>query len=997
MQTTIGQILVNEALPEEYRDYGRVLDKGGTDDLLKHIARENPKLYREISHKLLQLGRHAAFDEGTTLRLRDIHSNVDKADLLAHVKQQEARINASSLSKEEKQEAREAVYFEVNEALKGMTMDAASSAGNPFALQVKSRARGNPDQLTALLTTPGIYQDGKDRVIPLFIQRSYAEGLMPHEYWAATYGARKGVISCLTYDTQIIMSDWSIRPIGELKVGDRIMGVGFDKRIKPVTVSRVFHNGTQPVYEYIFRKNATTEFMSVKCTENHKFLSRVWKAGPRGTPRLLSEERLHPIKEATFQKRHWNNNYIAQLPAGFDDNGLVREDRALLLGVMLGDGCTSPSCHGSMTLSCADPKLADDLNMYLKRFNLELRKALGNNYNWTLVTIDPALKSWHYTKDGKKMDNETRAWLWDLIGNEYAHTKSVPDCVSMWDNESCMNLVAGYLAADGSVYKAGRGGVNFSSCNRELAEGVAYILETRFGIWCGPVNHTRHKNRRDMYAVSITHPESLLRFKDIFTLPGRKQRLLDELDVDFVEGENARLGCRAQFRRFVGHLPVIDIEVDDPAHMFVLANGLISSNSKFSTRQAGALGKLLGSAVMSTVVVEDDCGTERGIPVDVDDMDNVGTVLARERGGFGAGTIVDKNVLSGLKKGKLDSLTVRSPVTCESPNGVCKKCTGIREEGDFPPLGYHLGLNASTALAEQISQGALNVKHSGKKSQGKTVYSGFDVIRNLATVPQHYPHSATVAEEDGKVTDIKEAPQGGYKVFVNDVPHHVPASMPVIVKVGDKLEAGDPLSDGVLNPADVVRHKGVGEGRRYFAERFIQAFRDSNMRGTRRNAEVLARSVVNNVQANDTEAAGSMLPGEITSYSAWAKGYKPRKDSVRASAKASVGSYLDEPALHYTIGTRVTKRVADTLNKHGIDDVLVNRVKTGVDPVMVSVVKAPEFGEDWMARLGSTYLKTRLAKDVHMGAESNLHSSHPLPGVAKGVEFGKQVGKYYTY
>ena len=344
MATTIGQILVNEALPPDFRDETRTLGKSETDDLLASLARAHPELYRDISHKLVELGRNAAFDEGTTLRLSDIRVPVEKQTLLDHVRQQEDRIRADkTMTPEEKQDTLEEVYGDVNDALKKMTYDAALARENPFALQVKSKARGNPDQLSMLLTTPGVYQDAKDRTIPVFINRSYAEGLAPHEYWAATYGARKGVIS-----------------------------------------------------------------------------------------------------------------------------------------------------------------------------------------------------------------------------------------------------------------------------------------------------------------------------------------------------------------------------------------------SKFATRQAGYVGKLFGMAVMDSVVTEDDCSTPYGIPVKSDDDDNVGSVLARPAAGFDAGTVIDKSVMAALKAKKVDEISVRSPITCGAKQGVCRHCVGIREGGKFPEIGYHIGLNAASALAEQIAQSSLNVKHCISSFE-RVLYSDWSV------------------------------------------------------------------------------------------------------------------------------------------------------------------------------------------------------------------------------------------------------------------------------
>ena len=131
-------------------------------------------------------------------------------------------------------------------------------------------------------------------------------------------------------------------------------------------------------------------------------------------------------------------------------------------------------------------------------------------------------------------------------------------------------------------------------------------------------------------------------------------------------------------------------------------------STKTATAKGGAFGKLLSSSAISQVITRDDCETDGGLPVKVDDDDNIGAVLARPAGGYEAGTVITKNVLADLRKDKRhDEIVVRSPVTCGCKDGVCAKCAGIRETGGFPPIGYNLGTNAASAFAERITQGAL--------------------------------------------------------------------------------------------------------------------------------------------------------------------------------------------------------------------------------------------------------------------------------------------------
>ena len=617
MLATPGQLLVNEALPPDLRDYSRTLGQDEINALLGRLAQEHPDQYREVCWRLVQLGRNAAFDEGSTITLNDLVPVVDKRPLLDEVRRQERAIRSDRrLTGEQREAALESLYGEATKRLTDETYANALANGNPFAIQAKYKARGNKSQLGAMLTSPGTYTDSSGKIVPIFIGSSYAEGLKPHEYWAAGYGARLGVIG-----------------------------------------------------------------------------------------------------------------------------------------------------------------------------------------------------------------------------------------------------------------------------------------------------------------------------------------------------------------------------------------------TKLGTQKGGYLSKMMNAAAIDQVVTEDDCGTSNGVPVPVDDADSIGAVLQGDVAGFKSGTVITKQVLDAIKAAGEDEIVVRSPMTCGCKDGLCKRCVGIRETGRFPDIGYNVGVNAASALGEQIAQNSLNTKHSGKRSDLGS-YVGFDALKDMSMVPKSFDVKASVAGRDGVVSDVEDAPQGGKYVVLDgdrDDRVYVPASLDVTVKPGDRLEAGDAVSSGLVSPADVVAHKGIGEGRRYFTDRFTKVFRDSHYGVNRRNVEVLSRALVNNVMVENPDSEGDALPGDIVRYSAWAGGYTPREGAGQVAVDKAVGQYLEAPVLHYTIGTRVTPSMVKTLKRLGYSDILVNRTAPGVSPHMVSVVDAPAYSGDWMARLGTSYLKDRLLEDAQQGASSASHSVNPIPSLAKGVEFGDRMADKGVY
>lgn len=431
-------------------------------------------------------------------------------------------------------------------------------------------------------------------------------------------------------------------------------------------------------------------------------------------------------------------------------------------------------------------------------------------------------------------------------------------------------------------------------------------------------------------------------------------------------------------------------------------------STKFATRDAGALGKQYNRAVMRLVVADNDCGTLAGIPVKPDDMDNIGSVLSSDAPPYKAGTVITKEVLQDIKD-KYDEILVRSPLTCGCKEGLCAKCAGIRETGKFPEIGSHIGLQASSALAERIAQGSLNVKHSSGVSQGKgktdddgDSYAGFNVIDQLFQIPKEFPHRAAVSSVSGTVDSIEKAPQGGWNIVVNGKTHYAISETKPRCKVGDYVEAGDQLSTGLMNPADVVKYKGIGEGRRYLMNRATKAYRDSGYAVNRRNMEVLVRGFLDNVRVSNNEGVGDYLPDDVVSYSAIASSYKPRQDSSVKAIDDSIGSYLEEPVMHYTIGTRITRNVANQLKRHGHSNIYVNANPPAFEPEATPLKLISRNEKDWVDRLGGTYLKSNILDAAHRGATSEIHSLQPEHAMARGVDLGNpppasQFGKKWVY
>ena len=1003
MAMTLGQILINDALPLKYRDYERTLTKDEVDKLLETIAHDHPEQYRDIAHHFVQHGRETSFLEGATIKLSDLLPVMDKQEMLRHVDEQETAVRANKqLTAEQKEEVLSQVYGEVEKHFTDQTYAAAERAGNPLAVQVKSKAKGNRTQLAQLLTTPSVYQDSSGRTVPMFIRHSFAEGLTPAEYWAATHGARTGLVStklCLAQGTDVLMADYSTKPIEQIRRGEMALTVNTQGRTVPTEVTAVFNNGVRDCYRYTFVGYCADNPISICCTAEHKI--RTIRRRPTGVHEPLI--RMRPMHDLL------KHRVYADLPAGCQ--GGVREPKAYLLGLLIGDGgLTRTETH----FFTRDIISAGYLTRMLPAYNLKLARQTVREdgvcrYAWQEQVKSSGIGGGHKTP--------FRSWLRDLgLLGKRSYDKCIPRQVWTWDMRSVAELICGLIASDGSVNLIGSGNDSFvpalsiASSSQQLIYDVQRLLRLKLGIFCGKISRRECTGElsyfpgrpkpsvrtHDIFSIDINRREYVERIAAYWPdMADKKVIQLREWFTQFPRRRGANLGMAVTDCEFVGAARTYDIEVAADTHVFLLENGLVVSNS---TRDGGYLGKQLGVAAITQIVTQDDCGTPYGVPVPAADPDNIGSVLARPALGFPAGTVVDKRMLGEFEKSKLNKVVVRSPMTCMLPEGLCKICVGHRENGRFPNIGDNIGLNAASAIAERIAQGALNVKHQGKKNKGEAIYAGFPVIEQLVQIPENFPHRAALADVDGKVESIDPAPQGGTNVMIAGQMHHVPQENELRVNIGDELEQGDQLSNGVVNPAEITRYKGIGEGRRYFAERFTQALRDSKFDVSRRNAEIISRALIDNVQVEDPEGVGSYLPGDIVSYSGMANTYKPRATAQRRPLAQAVGQYLETPVLHHTVGTRVTKQMAKDLKEFGIADALVHEQAPGFSPRMVSLVKKPQYERDWMAQLGSNYLEDRLLKSVHRGATSETHGLHPLPGMARTTEFGEQKKKdVFTY
>jgi hypothetical protein len=413
------------------------------------------------------------------------------------------------------------------------------------------------------------------------------------------------------------------------------------------------------------------------------------------------------------------------------------------------------------------------------------------------------------------------------------------------------------------------------------------------------------------------------------------------------------------------------------------ANGITAATS---VSGPGEMQKVMANMMSPLVVADSDCGTSNGIMMDPTTSSIEGRYLA------GSDTYVASPVFKSLKS-KNKPVKVRSALTCESDGGICQKCAGRDSYGKNYDVGANVGIRSSQALSEPLTQMTLSARHgvnlvSGAKSDLKL--RGLKGFKQLVEMPTSFMHKAPLSDVTGRVESVSKAPQGGFDVQVAGTAHYVPPNRALKVKVNDKLEAGDVLSSGIPNPADVIRHKGIGSGRMYLAKALNTLYDDEGIKADPKHFEFLAKTQFDYVKA-DTRL-GEYLPGEVIPYNEAKK--LLRGQSTPESVSGSHGKTLMEPTLHHMPGTKINRAMQEDFRSAGIAKVKVSDQPVQFSPVASSAIRTPLYNPNWMQRLGYRYQKSTLIDAATSGESADVHSFNPIPGIVTG-EIGRGFdGKY---
>ena len=419
------------------------------------------------------------------------------------------------------------------------------------------------------------------------------------------------------------------------------------------------------------------------------------------------------------------------------------------------------------------------------------------------------------------------------------------------------------------------------------------------------------------------------------------------------------------------------------------------AQTKLGTAGGGYLAKRLSNSAHRLLVTSHDGpdrhATTRGYPVSVDEPDNEGALLAHPVENYPRDTVLTRDVLADLKRRGVKDILARSPmVGGPDDGGVYGKDVGHRERGRIAPIGDYVGLAAAQSVSEPMTQLIIGSKHGGGVVGAAKGQKGFPVLDQLTTIPSTFPGGAVHAQHDGIVTSIREAPQGGKYIAVDGKEHYARPDLEITAKPGDKVEAGDVMTDGIENPAEYVQHKGIGEGRKRFVDIFRKLAAEAGFHPHRRNLELVTRGLIDHVRVE--KEFGDHVAGDVIPYTTMEHGYDPRNGSKDAPPKELIGHYLERPVLHHTIGTRIVPSMLPAFEKYGVESVTAHAEPPPFSAVMVRSQDNVGNDPDPFTRLLGSNTEKTLLRGVHRGDVSDPMGTSYAAALGPSVDFG-QKGK----
>ncbi|RDV80525.1 DNA-directed RNA polymerase subunit beta' [Ammonifex thiophilus] len=308
------------------------------------------------------------------------------------------------------------------------------------------------------------------------------------------------------------------------------------------------------------------------------------------------------------------------------------------------------------------------------------------------------------------------------------------------------------------------------------------------------------------------------------------------------------------------------------------------ADTALRTADSGYLTRRLVDVAQDVIVREEDCGTDDYIEVEeIRDGNEVIEPLAdRILGRIAAEDVVDpeKGTLICAKGEEIDEdavekitaagikkVKVRSVLTCRTRHGVCARCYG-RDLGTgfLVEIGEAVGIIAAQSIGEPGTQLTMRTFHTGGVA-GEDITQGLPRVEELFEARR--PRGQAIIAEAAGVVEVREVKGRREIELVKDdgerVVYQVPFGARIKVKTGDRVEAGDELTEGSVNPHDLLRIKGMKAAQLYLLREVQRVYRMQGVEINDKHIEIIIRQMSKKIKVEDSGDT-ELLPGSLVDW-----------------------------------------------------------------------------------------------------------------------------------
>jgi DNA-directed RNA polymerase subunit beta' len=309
------------------------------------------------------------------------------------------------------------------------------------------------------------------------------------------------------------------------------------------------------------------------------------------------------------------------------------------------------------------------------------------------------------------------------------------------------------------------------------------------------------------------------------------------------------------------------------------------ADTALRTADSGYLTRRLVDVAQDVIVREEDCGTERRFPMQIaargadgtlrklDNIENTGTGRSLAEDVVGAdGTVLGRLgddttevMIERFVEGGVEMIRTHNVLVCEAKVGVCAKCYGRSlAAGKRVDVGEAVGIIAAQSIGEPGTQLTMRTFHTGGVA-GADITHGLPRITELfeARIPKGMAPISEVAgrvkiEETEKTRRIIIVPDDG----AEEVPYQVPMRSRLLVADGARVNVGDQLIAGAVNPHEVLRILGSREVQKHLVAEVQNVYRSQGVSIHDKHIEIIIRQMLKRVNVLESGDA-DLLPGEL--------------------------------------------------------------------------------------------------------------------------------------